>query len=547
MNWINNLSTRAKLFASSGVLLLMMLGIFGFSISSLNRIRADQQEMTIYDLEILNAIAELREKENWQRIRILDAMVAKEASLRDRLLAEIEQNISGVNQQVEILEKKLTADSQTTRQTTSRITEFRTVLEAYRQTRREQIKMILAGLQEQAATVAEIQEPRFIRMNAILSEIYGDSFQHVRESSAHLISLTAAATSVITVVGAAAVILAIIIALTLSRSIAEPLRRFAALADRAAAGDLSVQEAPLQREDEVGILSRAFGRLLESLRSQIHNITEGVNVLGASAAEISTATIQLAATAAQTAAAINETTTTVEELRQTAIVSSQKAKAVAETSQQSSHVAQGGRTAIDDTVVAINRIREQMESIADRMVRLKDQSQSIGQIVTTVEDLAAQSNMLAVNAAIEAARAGDQGKGFAVVAQEVRNLANQSKQATAQVMAILGEIEKATTSAMLATDQGGKTVEAGVSEASQAGQAILQLASSFTESTSAAAQIAASSQQQLIGVEQVVISMQELKDASLQNADGAKQLEGSAQNLQNLGERLRGLVQHYKL
>ncbi len=547
MNWINNLSTRAKLFASSGVLLLIMLGIFGFSIWSLNRIRADQQEMSVYDLEVLNAIAELREKEDWQRIRILDAMIAKEASFRERLLAEIEQNVSGVNQQIEILEKKFAADSQTTSQTISRMAEFRTVLEAYRQTRREQIKMILAGHLDQAAAVAEIQEPRFIRMTAILSEIYEGSFQHVRESSAHLISLTAKVTSVITVAGVAAIILAIIIALILSRSIAEPLRRFAALADRAAAGDLSVNEAPLQRADEVGILSRALGRLLESLRIQIRNITEGVNVVSASAAEISAATNQLAATAGQTAAAISETTTTVEELKQTAGVSSQKAKTVAESAEKSSDVVQRGRIAIDDTVVAINRIREQMETIADRMVRLKDQSQSIGQIVTTVQDLAAQSNMLAVNAGIEAARAGDQGKGFAVVAQEVRNLADQSKQATVQVMAILGEIEKAASSAMLATDQGGKTVEAGVYEASQAGQAILQLASSFTESTASAAQIAASSQQQLIGVEQVGMAMQELKDAGLQNADGAKQLEGSARNLQDLGERLRGLVQHYKL
>ena len=125
---------------------------------------------------------------------------------------------------------------------------------------------------------------------------------------------------------------------------------------------------------------------------------------------------------------------------------------------KSAQIAQSGRKSTADVVSGMERIRTQMEAIAESMVRLSEQGQTIGQIIATVEDLAAQSNLLAVNAAIEAAKAGEQGKGFGVVAQEVKSLAEQSRQATDRVRTILGDIQKATTAAAMATEQGGKAV-----------------------------------------------------------------------------------------
>src|SRR4030095_12852678 len=110
-----------------------------------------------------------------------------------------------------------------------------------------------------------------------------------------------------------------------------------------------------------------------------------------------------------------------------------KAKLVAETAQRTAQTSQSGIKSTEETVAGINRIRQQMQSIADSMVRLSEQSQTIGQIVATVEDLAGQSNLLAVNASIEAAKAGEHGKGFSVVAQEVRTLAEQSRDGTREV------------------------------------------------------------------------------------------------------------------
>jgi methyl-accepting chemotaxis protein len=212
-----------------------------------------------------------------------------------------------------------------------------------------------------------------------------------------------------------------------------------------------------------------------------------------------------------------------------------------------SQISENGAKSTEETVEGIGRIRQQMESIGDTMVRLSDQSQAIGQIVASVEDLAAQSNLLAVNASIEAAKAGDQGKGFAVVALEVKSLAEQSQQATNQVRNILADIRKATGAAVMATEQGSKAVDAGVKQSGAAGASIQALSTSVVEAAQAATQIAASSQQQLVGVEQVASAMENIKQASMQNVASSRQLETAARDLKELGDRLKLTVETYKV
>src|SRR3970282_14023 len=170
---------------------------------------------------------------------------------------------------------------------------------------------------------------------------------------------------------------------------------------------------------------------------------------------------------------------------------------------------------------------------------LSEQSQTIGQIMASVEDLAAQSNLLAVNASIEAAKAGEHGKGFAVVAQEVKSLAEQSKQATAQVRAILNDIQKATSAAVMATEQGSKAVASGVKQSADAGESTGLLRDTMAEAAQAATQIAASSQQQLVGMDQVALAMENIKQATTQNVTSTKQTEVAAQNLHELGQKLK--------
>jgi methyl-accepting chemotaxis protein len=320
------------------------------------------------------------------------------------------------------------------------------------------------------------------------------------------------------------------------------LRGMAGVADQIAAGDL---RAMLQPQSSADVLGHALVKMITNLRKQIGGMVEGAAVLGSAASEIVASTVQFASSASESAAAVSETTTTVEEIRQTSQMASQKARAVSDNAQKAVQISQSGRKSTEDAVAGMGRIRTQMEAIGESMMRLSEQTQAIGQIIASVEDLAAQSNLLAVNAAIEAAKAGEQGKGFGVVAQEVKSLAEQSRAATDRVRAILSDIQKATTAAVMATEQGNKAVEAGSRQTEIAGESIQALTGTVSEAAQAATQIAASSQQQLVGMDQVAGAMENIKQASTQNVASARQLETAARNLSDLGQRLKALVENY--
>jgi len=322
------------------------------------------------------------------------------------------------------------------------------------------------------------------------------------------------------------------------------LKRLAANADRIAAGDLTLDMLPASPKDQLG---NSFATMTRNLRELNLEVREVVNVLASSAGEIMTTVSELASSSAQTATSISETHATVQEVRQTTDLASQKSRQVYESSHRSVQVAKTGKVSVENAIGGMRGIDERMGFIAERIVNLSEQSQAIGEIIATVNDLAEQSNLLAVNAAIEAAKAGEHGKGFAVVAQEVKNLATQSKQATAQVRSILGFIQKATTAAVLATEQGSKAVEAGVRQSSEAGEAISLLAASIEDSSNATLQIVTSTQEQAIGMDQIAIAIQSINQASGQNVEGSRQIESAARNLYELNQKLQQLVSRYQV
>lgn len=280
------------------------------------------------------------------------------------------------------------------------------------------------------------------------------------------------------------------------------------------------------------LITRSIGRQL----------WESITLLTSSSAEILATTTQVASGAAETASAVSETTATVEEVKQTAQMASDKARYVSDSAQKTAQISLTGRKSVEEAIVGMRHIQEQMSSIAESIVHLSEQSQAIGEIIATVNELAEQSNVLAVNAAIEAAKAGEHGKGFGVVAQEVKSLAEQSKQATAQVRVILGDIQKATGTAVLATEQGNKVVETGMRQTTETGESIRLLAQSINDAAHAATQIAASSQQQMVGMDQVAFAMESIKQASIQNVAGTRQAEKAAQGLHELGQVLASMI-----
>jgi len=283
------------------------------------------------------------------------------------------------------------------------------------------------------------------------------------------------------------------------------------------------------------------------LRKISDEIRAGVDVLASSSTDILSTVTEISAGAAETSTAVSETTTTIEEVRQTALVSNQKSQSLMESSQRAADSADKGKNSIKKVIDAMAKIDNQMNLISETVVRLSEQSRTIGEITSTVADIADQSNLLAVNAAIEAAKAGEHGRGFTIVAQEIRSLADQSKKATLQVKEILNEINKSVNQAVGVTEQGARTVDNGLNLVKQSGEVIDILSDNVEEAAEASIQISSSTQQQMAGMDQIVPAMENIKKASEQNTTGIKHTQTIAQNIHQLGQSLKKVIIKYNL
>lgn len=309
-------------------------------------------------------------------------------------------------------------------------------------------------------------------------------------------------------------------------------------------GRLQVTNAHYDELYRLGVNLNAMFDGLGATSQQIRQVSSGV---AAAAAEILAATTQQNASSTEQDAAVTQTMATAEEVRTTVKQTADRAQAVANLSQQSLAVSRAGQASVIDSVNGMKLLRKRVESIAENILMLSERTQQIGEIIGTVNDIADQSKMLALNASIEAARAGEEGKGFAVVAMEVRQLAEQSRAATARVRDILNEIQQATNTAVMVTEEGSKGADSGVALVERAGEAIRNLAATIEEAAQSAAQIAASTQQQTNGMEQLTIAMAAIQRATAQAVAGTRQAEESARRLDEMARQMEQTVARYSL
>lgn len=278
-------------------------------------------------------------------------------------------------------------------------------------------------------------------------------------------------------------------------------------------------------------------------RSLIRSFQSASETLQAVVAQISAFVKQQASSTSETATSVSQTTTTVEEIRKTAETAEGRSRDMTKIAQSSKTAADDALSAVAHGTQAMQQIRSEVEGIAQNILELSEKNIQIGEIVQSVNAIAEQSNLLAVNASIEAAKAGDHGRGFSVVASEVKALAQQSKQATDQIRTILAEIQKSSNGAVMITEQGVKRVEEGGSLIEELGRTIKNLGTAIDGSADAATQISLISTQQLAGIEQITEAMRNVGVATSQNADGARQLEEASTEIRAVADRILRIVQ----
>ena len=544
MKWFVNLSTPVKLILAFGAMWLLLAIVVVTARQGI--VGVTRSERHLHDVNFATEIGllDIRANMNLNRARMLEMLMTTDTSEMAVIRQDIQGRAATIDSAVERVGVLLTGDSECEKL----LAELKGALALYRQGREKEIALVFEGKTDEARLAGlGTQGELFDKVRDIAVELSNKSDADQTAQLTADQNMATRSTRLLLVLGVLALFVGIGMSVLLQTTMARPLVDLAKVATRIAGGDLAVAIPADTRKDELGAMTQAFRKMVENLRRTITDLGEGIAVLTSSASEILAGTTQVAAGASESAAAISETTTTVEEVRQAARLSSEKAKAVADNAQHVAQISRSGQKAVEENAAGMLNIRKQVESIAQTIIRLSEQSQLIGGITAAVTDLADQSNVLAVNAAIEAARAGEQGKGFAVVAQEIRSLAEQSKQATTQVRAILNDVQKATSAVVMATEQGTKAVEAGVEQSTLAGEAIRALAESTSEAAQTATQIVASIQQQVVGMDQIGTAMQNINQAGTQTAASMRQSETSARSLHELGLKLKQLVAQYQV
>jgi methyl-accepting chemotaxis protein len=326
-----------------------------------------------------------------------------------------------------------------------------------------------------------------------------------------------------------------------------PVLRMSEVLVTAQRDDDLTQRLEYLKKDEVGEMCRAYNGFLDKLTDILGTISHSAEKLTASGGSLLATSEQMAGNADEVASQTATVAVASEEMAVTSNDVAQNCALAADGSHRASATALSGSSVVQETIAVMNSIAERVKASAGTVENLGAQSDQIGEIVGTIEDIADQTNLLALNAAIEAARAGEQGRGFAVVADEVRALAERTTKATREIGTMIKSIQQQTREAVNSMEEGVNEVDRGTAEAAKSGHALEEILEQINAVSMQVNQIATAAEEQTGTTNEISNNIQTITDVIRGTAEVAKNSAHAAGELSEMAEELRNIVGKFRL
>ncbi len=360
-------------------------------------------------------------------------------------------------------------------------------------------------------------------------------------------SISARTETLVVSLSLAGLLIGIVSAVFITRSITGAISRMLTLIQEVAGNNLAIEDMEIRSEDEIGQAGVALNKMKNSLREVVQSIAGTAEHVASASEEISSsATLQSQGAETQKDQTA-QVATAMQEMSSTVLQVSENSGKAAEASRKAAETARQGGTIVEETLNKMRTIAESVSNTAKKVEELGKSSDQIGRIIGVIDDIADQTNLLALNAAIEAARAGEQGRGFAVVADEVRKLAERTTSATKEIAQMIQTVQSETKVAVAAMEEGNRQVEEGVKTTAQAGDSLKEIIHMSENVGEMITHIATAATEQSSATEEINNNMEQIAKLVKESAEGAKQSAQACSDLSGLALDLQKLVGNFRL